>query len=233
MLSIPLIAVCSWIFSMYGDSMANSILDADGIRWSVSNMLTNIYDAPIIEALLLLITLSVLNESGLLVAIGSIIREHTLHKGSVSLKQRRALMMTLIMLALFAIILSFLIFAPGAILLSAFGKYESSALSHGMWGLVTVLVIILSNVYGYSSGKLVTKSDFTAAHTYLVSDCAGCFITMFLSAEVLACLKYTGLLCEDTIAVLSYILYIVPLLVHCISSLLSSNTYQTKPFTHS
>jgi len=229
--ALPLVAIVSWICSMYYYGSVNSLLDADGIRWSISNMVTNLYDAPVVNTLIFLICTSLLWESGFMGTLYTVIREMKWNTGSVSLKQRRALMFTLCVFEVMMVLFLIQVFAPGSMLFSAFDTYENSALSQGIWGLVTVLIIILGNVYGYSSGKLVTKNDFVNAHTKHISLSAGYFITIFLAAELLACLKYIGLLSEEFTTVLSYILYYVPLAVHLTSSILSSSTYQTNPFT--
>ncbi len=230
LLTLPLTAVLSWVLNIYTDGMVKSLLGSDGIRWSVSNLISNLYYAPIAGVLVFLVCTSVLFESGLMGTLLTVIHERKWKKSTLSLKQRRALMFTLGLFELIIVLFIILLFFPGSILFTAFGSFESSALDRGWTGIVAFILIVLGNVFGYASGKLVTKSDFMLAHTSFISKCAGYFVTLFLSAEVIAVIKYTGLLGDGASIVLSWILYYVPLFFYFTSSILSSRTYQMKPF---
>lgn len=231
LLAIPVVAIYSWVCSLYIDESVRSLLNADGIRWSVSSIMTNLDDAPLTYIGSFLICSGVLLESGFISTIITFLRERKWHESSVSLKQRRAFMLTLGMVEAIAAFAVILCLFQSSLLLSAFGTIESSPLSRGWFGLLVMLLILIGNVFGYTSGKFVNTVDFINAHTLLLRKCAGYFIVLFISSELIACVKYTGLLSDDATIVLSYALYYVPLVCYYFSSILSSRTYQIKPFT--
>lgn len=231
LLAIPAVAIWSWVSSLYIDDTVRSLLNSDGIRWSVGNILTNLDYVPLATICSMLMCAGVLCESGLVRTIFTIIVELNWQNGSVSLKQKRALMLTIGFVEFIAALFILQYFFRGSLLLSAFGTYEESSLSRGWLGLLIIFFIVIGNMFGYASGKFVSIVDFINAHTYFIRKCSGYFITAFLSAELIACIKYTGLLGDDAITVLSYILFYVPLLSYFISSILSSRIYQMKPFT--
>lgn len=231
LLAIPAVAIWSWVSSLYIDESVRSLLNSDGIRWSVSNILKNLECIPLATICSLLMCAGVLCESGLLRTVATMIIERNWQEGSVSLKQKRALMLTLGFVEFVAAIFILQYMFRGSLLLSAFGTYEESALSRGWLGMLVIFIISVSNMFGYASGKFVSVIDFINAHTYFIRKCSGYFIVVFIAAELIACIKYTGLLDDDAVTVLSYILFYVPLLSYFISSILSSRIYQTKPFT--
>lgn len=169
LLALPVVAVVSWIFSIYFDMDVKSLLNSDGIRWAVSNGVNNLGDAPIVGVMLTMVCLGVLWESGLVGTASTVVREMKWSESGVSLKQRRALMLSIGVFELIIVVFLIMFLMPGALLLSAFGTFEASALSDGWVGLVALLIIIVSNVFGYSSGKLVKLSDFINAHTCVIS----------------------------------------------------------------
>ena len=231
LLAIPAVAIWSWVSSLYIDESVRSLLNSDGIRWSVANIITNLNAVPFATVCSLLICAGVLCESGLVSTIITLLVERNWHNGSVSLKQRRALTLVAFFVEFCAVCVVLQYIFRGSLLLSAFGTYHDSPLSRGWQGLLIVFLIIIGNVFGYASGRLVSVVDFINAHTFFLRKCAGYFIVAFVSAELLACIKYTGLLGDDAVTVLSYILFYFPLLSYFISSILSSRIYQMKPFT--
>lgn len=223
LLGIPIVAIVSWVWSMYSDGTVNNLLDPDGIRWCVRSSVRNISRAPLAQTLVLFMCVSVLFESGLMGVLLTLARERKWSTGSLSLKQRRALMCTIGVFELIVVLLIVLIVFPGAILFTAFGTYESSSLQQGMWGIAAFITIASCNAFGYVSGKIITQLDFLRAHTFFISKCANYFITLGLAAEFVSCLEYTSLVSADTIAVLSECLYYIPIVFYFISAIYSRN----------
>lgn len=200
------VIVASWIGNIY-DAGWRNLMSEDGIRWSVSQFIPNIEAAPVGLILLILITVSILVESGLLRAF----RRR-------SLKKNRAMSVTILVFLLLCGLISFMLFLPDAILLSPFGTIAESPFMQGLCGIICLIIIIVSNVYGYSSGRFVHFSDAITAHTIFIMHSASYFVSLILSAELLACLNYTGMIVEGTFAFIltSYILYIVPLAIEIV-----------------
>ena len=136
-----------------------------------------------------------------------------------SLKQRRAALITLTAAVALLILFSLLLILPHAVLLSAFGTISHSALAHGWYGLLALYLIVISNIYAYTSGRLYTLADFLQAHTSLIRSISPYFILLFLSSQLVACLDYTALLTflgmpSHVQALLTYILYYLPLVLY-------------------
>ncbi|MCD8236563.1 MAG: AbgT family transporter [Prevotellaceae bacterium] len=201
------LALLSWAGNVYNLGMEN-ILCADGIRWATANIVTNFTVAPLAEVILLITGVSVIAESGILTAFSPL----------SSLKQKRALLLTLIMLAVFCLLILSLVTLPGAILLNSFGTLHNSPFTKSVPGLLLVATLIAGNGYGYMAGRFTTMHDVILAHTKLVNAVSGYFLTMFMAAQFIGCAKYTHVLSlfsddEPTaIRILSFILYYMTLI---------------------
>lgn len=205
---LALLPIVSWIASIYHSDI-NGLLSPAGIRWMFSSVVDNFADVPLAHILTGLVTLSILHTSGVLSAFTR----------RPSLKQRRAALITLTAAVALLILFSLLLILPHAVLLSAFGTISHSALAHGWYGLLALYLIVISNIYAYTSGRLYTLADFLQAHTSLIRSISPYFILLFLSSQLVACLDYTALLTffgmpSHVQALLTYILYYLPLVLY-------------------
>lgn len=201
--AIIVLALLSWIGNAWGWHI-NNLVSADGIRWIVSNITDNIEDGPIGLILLLMMAYSALIESGLLRML----------RGRWTLKQRRALTLTTVVAILLLTLLLCLTFLGSGILLSPFGGLASSPLLDGILALFLVAVIILSDTFGYASGRFEGLADMIYADVYLIHHRSYYFMGYVLAAELCGCLRFAGLLDNDSFWSIpaQIALYLIPLI---------------------
>ncbi len=180
---IALLFPLSMVASIYSDGV-NSLLSARGLRWMVSHLMSNFSVIPWAEVLFALFGISVFIESGL---------PHSMRKGA-SLKQRRALQTTVAFSLIVLILFSLLLFLPDAVLLSSFGSLTNSPFTKGAYGLAVLFVMLVSNTFGYTSGKFASVNDFVNAHVAIFPHAGRLLVIMFLSAQFITCLRYTNLI---------------------------------------
>lgn len=200
---IPVVYIASWVGSLYNPQVC-SLLSDDGIRWTVSHPIANFSTVPLGSILVLMMTISVLIESGLFELV----------RGRTSLKQRRAIIITSCVMVFVAVIIGMMLFLADAVIVSPLGTFADSALARGGIGVLMVFFIILGNVYGFASGRFVTTRDFIYAHRKLLTECASYFIALFLSAQLVCSLEYSNLpffSSSPFLLVLKLLLYYVPL----------------------
>ena len=218
---LPLIAVAavlvlvlfSWLGNVNGLGLV-SLLSDEGIRWTFSHLVENFSNSPVLLLMLSTVALGGVGESGLF-NVGS--------KG-LSLKQGRALLITLFVAALMATGLLMFVFMPGSVLLSATGSMVDSPLSKGLPAFVVVCVIVLSVVYGLLSGRYLSLSDIVASHTGLTRYCAPFFFHAFVAAQLVALLKYSNFFSltgneETWLLWLDILLYYLPFLLYVAAGL--------------
>ena len=177
--AFPCLAVSSWVASIYSDH-ARNLLSANGLRWLSVSIVSNFQRLPIAETLLVLIALSVFCFSGLPQSL-------THHS---TLKQRRALMFTIAVLLMIVSLICGLTFFPPYILLNFFGGIDHSPLTESLPGFFFLTIEILSCVYGFTSGKMLTISDFSQAHSLFIVKFAPVFIHLFLISQLIEWVKF-------------------------------------------
>ena len=182
-LALPLIAIASWISSIYIPA-AHSLLDAEGLRWMATNIVSNFIRLPIPQFILLLIALSTLYSSGI----------HSLFSRHATTKQHRAALFALITLLINITAVCLLTFIPPYILLSPFGTFAGSPLSRSIPGLLFIVIETTALTYGYTSGKITTPRDFTSAHSILIQKSAPIFIHLFLLSQIASWLRYSAII---------------------------------------
>ena len=209
---ILLHAIISWIGNIYGWGL-NNLFSQAGIRWTVANFIPNISQAPFAEIMLGLIAIGVATESGIFSAFGK----------NASLKQQRALSLAMLVLVLLVIIQASMVLIPNAILLSPFGTIADSPFSQGFYGILCVTVIIVSNVYGLSSGRFFSLNDTIKAHVSLMTKCLPCFLSTILTAVLMGAVAYSHLMdvFSLTFALFSWVLYLLPFVAQLIQILRS------------
>lgn len=209
---ILLHAIVSWIGNIYGWGL-NNLFSQAGIRWTVANFIPNIAQAPFAEVMLGLITIGVATESGVFSAFGK----------NASLKQQRALSLAMLVLIMMIIIFACMVILPNAILLSPFGTIADSPFSQGLYGIVCVTAIIVSNVYGLSSGRFFSLNDTIKAHVSLLQQCLPCFISMILTAVLMGAIVYSQMMDVYSLAfvLISWFLYLLPFVAQIIQILKS------------
>ena len=155
------VTVLSWVGNVY-EWGVNNLLCADGIRWAVANIIYNFTDSPIGEIILLLLGLSVLTESGFL----------TFWKSAKSIKQKRAMQITIVAIVVYCLTIFCLLFTSHAVLLSAFGTIHEAKLqftdkdnksiqmSRHLYGLIITNMFKLSRVFVFL-GNFLHLSEFT------------------------------------------------------------------------
>ncbi len=209
---ILLHAIVSWIGNIYGWGV-NNLFSQAGIRWTVANFIPNIAQAPFAEVMMGLITIGVATESGFFSAFSK----------NASLKQQRALSLAMLVLIMLIIIVACMVVLPNALLLSPFGTITDSPFSQGLYGIVCVIAIIVSNVYGLSSGRFFSLNDTIKAHVSLLLQCLPCFLSMILTAVLMESIAYSQLMDVFSLAftIISWFLYLLPFVAQLIQILKS------------
>jgi p-aminobenzoyl-glutamate transporter AbgT len=197
------VTVLSWVGNVY-EWGVNNLLCADGIRWAVANIIYNFTDSPIGEIILLLLGLSVLTESGFL----------TFWKSAKSIKQKRAMQITIVAIVVYFLTIFCLLFTSHAVLLSAFGTLRESAFQQGAYGLLLLGIIIAGNLYGYFSGTFSSVKDSISAHTSLILRISPYFVTAFVASEFVGSMNYVFEIGDGMSNFIDFIVFYVPLFLY-------------------
>lgn len=183
-----LIAVVSWVANVYELGAVQNLLSAEGIRWGLSHIVEDyVYNPALGVALVLLMGGGLFVYGGAYDAIKRICT-----KGKwVSRKERRALMVALLVLVVYVMLVLLNVMMPWTILRSITGTFEGSPLFKG-WCYVASLGIGLSGAaYGCVSGILRNDADWVMAMSKLIALNADYLVTLFFVTQFFSTLEYT------------------------------------------
>ena len=210
LIAICLIAVLSWIGSVYGWDCRN-VLSADGLRWSISRFMIHLNNAPWEYVIMLTATISVITESSIVSNLA----------GSKNLKQKRAYMTVAVIIAVLILATTILSLLPGNILMSAFGTFSNSALQHGLFPIAVLMVYGIAVIYGYATGRFYNLRDIYSATVSLPVRISTYFITLFVTSQLVSLILYVfytdyhpGLERPFSITAIAFCLYWIPWMLH-------------------
>lgn len=196
------LALFTWIGSEWGLHIRN-LMSADGVRWFVSNIMENIEEGPIALILLLMMTVAAVQESGLWSFLW----------GGRSLKRKRAFSLTVVVAIIMFLLLAGLTIGGNGVLLSPFGTIDDSPLMAGIGGLILFSLVVLADVFGYTSGRFSGMMDIITANVSVIRRFSYYFLGYVMAAELCACLYFSGMLNDDVwwCKLVEIALYLLPL----------------------
>ncbi len=142
-----LLMVVSWLLSAaFPTSSVRSLLSSEGLRWFLGHF-SDVLGTPILLCLLLL-----------LMAYGTL-RDCGILQFKSLYRQRRALIITSLLLMVYVAVIILLAMIPHAVLLSATGSLWSSPFSAAIVPMLAFGITLLGAVYGYVSGTYRNMAD--------------------------------------------------------------------------
>ncbi len=207
------LALFSWIGSVYGMGEVQSLLSAEGIRWVLGHTLENYVQAPALGMVLVFFMgLGVGVRSGLYDAL-----RRFLQKGKmISRKERRALVLSVSVFVLLGVLVGISLFLPWNLFWGVTGGWLHSPISKGMVYLLAVGVGLAGMIYGYVADVYRNLSDVLQGMSCLIARRASFFVTLFFVVQFFSSLEYVRLAeflhCpEDILAVIYQLCCFIPM----------------------
>lgn len=176
------LVIMSWLLSATRIEGVRSLLSSEGIRWFIGNF-SSIIASPLLAWLLLvLIAGGSLQQSGVYARIVA--------KDTASFRNRLALRVAGVFLALYVIVICLLTLLPHAILLSVKGHLFPSAFSHSIIPIVCFGVTLFSVVYGIVSGQKQKGEDAFDILSYGLRQGAPLIVLYIFAIQFYASLRF-------------------------------------------
>ena len=181
-ISQVLLFILSWLLSAMRLEGVRSLLSSEGIRWFFGAFADNVASPWLVSLLLILIALGTLQQTGLLTIHYSLFTIHY--------RDKVALRVSLMVLALFVLVIALLTLPPHAILLSATGELFPSAFSRSLLPIITFGVSLFAVVFGMMSGRLKTLSDILETLSVGIAKGAPLIVVAILLIQFVASLRF-------------------------------------------
>lgn len=180
----------SWIGSIYNLPIQN-ILNTDGVRWMLRHVIPNFANAPIGIIFILLLGSGIAYHAGVFSLWKYYLGNNVLPHNSLSLKQKRALVLTVVTIGFYCAFLVIGIYSPWAFLLGITGGLEHSPFVEGFCFLVSFGFALAGSIYGFVSGQMTKENDIMQGMSSLIIKLAPAFVLMFFTSQLLAIADYT------------------------------------------
>ncbi|MBO7415223.1 MAG: AbgT family transporter [Bacteroidaceae bacterium] len=213
---LVLVVFISWIGSVVeirtigrsGGPMLQSLLSEQGIRWFVRNAASCIGNAPVGEALMILVAIGAGKESGLFRAL--------FHSMTLSPRERVSLLISLITFVVIIAVILFGLFSGSNLLLGVTGAIKGGPLAQGAVFILMIALLLPSLIYGISTDTFHTASECVEALSSMIRVAASFLLTMLIAAQLIETVKYTRLdalagISPGLMSVLSFLIYWIPL----------------------
>ena len=210
-----LVIIVSWIGSIMeisrvggnGDLALRSVLGVPGLRWAVRTAASCLGNAPVGNALMLFIAVGAGRGSGLFRALSRL--------RSLSPKESTAFYISLVVLAIYILLIILGVYAGSHLLLGITGSLKGSPLYDGFMFLVMLAVCLPSLVYGLSTETFRTAKDCVDAFCTILPPFAHFLVTMLVAAQLLQTLEYTNIeallgITPNAMRIISFLIYWLP-----------------------
>ena len=176
------LVIVSWLLSALRLEGVRSLLSSEGVRWFIGGF-SNIVASPLLAWLLLI-----------LIACGSIQQSGVVslfsQKGPKSFRDKLALRVACVFLAIYVLVICLLTLMPHAILLSAKGSLFPSAFSRSILPILCFGITLFSVVYGMMSGHKKSGEDIVDILSYGIRQGAPLIIVYILAIQFYASLRF-------------------------------------------
>lgn len=185
------LALFSWVGNAYGMGEIQSLLSAEGIRWMLGYVVKNYVQTPALGiVLVLMMGLGIVVRSGLYGVLCRVLQREK----HLSRKERRALVLALVVFFVYALCVVLTLLLPWNFLLGVTGSWLHSPFSRGFVYILSLGIGLSGTVYGYVSDAFRRLSDVADGMAMLLSYAAPFFVTLFFVSQFFASLEYTRVL---------------------------------------
>ena len=169
------VALLSWVGSIYGWSGVQSLISAEGLRWKLRNVGDGLLELCL--------------HSGFWEAVRGV-----LFRGrKLSRKEKRSLWLSLSVGMVYVLVVLFLALGPWGVVRSITGELKNSPLAEGVSYLLSLGLGITAMIYGYAVDLYRTDRDIIRGMSYSVVRFSGYCVTLFFVVQLFTSLHDTGL----------------------------------------
>lgn len=184
------LALFSWIGSIYGLEGVQSLLSAEGIRWVLGHVVGNYVQCPALGIMLILFMgLGIVIRSGLYDVLKRFFRKEKL----LSRKERRALTLASATLFIYVALVCTSMWLPWNLLRSITGSWAHSPFSEGFVYILSVGLGLTGMVYGYVSDTFRSMADVVESMASMIASRAFSLVSLFFVVQFFSSLAYTHL----------------------------------------
>lgn len=184
------VAFFSWVGSIYGWVGIQSLLSAEGLRWELRNVEDGFLHSPFLGTVLLMsFGVGLWIHSGLWILCKNLVSRNR----KPSRKERRALILSVTIGAIYALGCLVLVWGPWADVRSITGSLHHSPLADGAFCLLSLGLGGMAVVYAYATDAYNSDRDIVIGMSYGLIRLSSYVVTLFFIVQFFTSFRYTGL----------------------------------------
>ena len=185
------VALCSWVGSIYELGDVQNLISPEGLRWMLRNAVSQYVRTPALGyVLILFMGLGIAYEAGFIQSIWKFIWTRKVR----SMKERRALILSLATLVIYTLLIFSITVTPWTILRNVTGTLENSPFLHGLPYIISVGIGFSGTMFGFVSGRFRTDREVIRGMGSLIARYYEYFIILFFVVQFFISLTYSRLL---------------------------------------
>lgn len=189
-LLICILALCSWIGSIYDVGEVQSLLGTEGVRWILGHVAEDYVKEPALRnVMILLMGVGIAVRSGL----SGTLRKVCQKGKKLSRKERRALSLSSISFFIYWSFVVVGLLLPWNLLLGVTGSLLHSPFMKGLVFVLSLSAGLAGMVYGYVIGAFRSVLDVMKSMSFLLSSVASYFVSLFFIVLFFSALDYSYL----------------------------------------
>lgn len=185
-----LVALLSWVGSVYSWYGVRNIISTEALRWLLRNTEENLMSSPALYIVIIFfMSIGLFLHSGLADVLWRLLKRERKLSGKV----RRSLVAVAVVAAIYFIVYALLAWGPWNIVRGVTGRYVDSPLHDGSFCILSIGIGIISLVYGYSSDRYRNDEDVVRGMSYMFSRFSSYIVSLFFVIQFMCAFEYSGL----------------------------------------
>ena len=185
-----LVAVLSWVGSVYAWNGVKNIISTEALRWFLRYTEENLMSSPALYIVIIFfMSVGLFMHSGLGGVLWRIVRRERKLSG----KEKKSLVAAAFVSAAYFSVYALLAWGPWNIVRGVTGRYVDSPLHDGAPCILSIGIGLASMVYGYNSDHYRSDTDVVKGMSYMFSRFAPFMVSLFFVIQFMAALNYSGL----------------------------------------
>lgn len=185
-----LVAILSWVGSVYSWYGVRNIISTEALRWFLRNTEENLMLSPALYIVIIFfMSIGLFLHSGL----GDVLWRMLKRERKLSGKEKKSLVAVIMVVAMYFMGYALLAWGPWNIVRGVTGRYVDSPLHDGAFCILSIGIGIMSMVYGYSSDRYRNDKDVVRGMSYMFSHFPSYIVSLFFVIQFMAAFQYSGL----------------------------------------
>lgn len=185
-----LVAVISWVGSIYAWDGVKNIISTEALRWFLRYSEEKLMSSPALYIVIIFfMSVGLFVHSGL----GNVLWRLVSNGRKLSGKEKKSLVAGALIAVVYFMAYALLAWGPWNVVRGVTGRYVDSPLHDGAFSLLSIGIGVTSIAYGYSADHYRNDKDVVKGMSYMFSRFPSYLVSLFFVLQFISAFEYSGL----------------------------------------